>query len=1201
MKANLYLLTIILLASAAIACTTPADNMTISASTALCSGSYSLPNGLVIGASGITLDCNSSYILGSQDKTGIYIANYSNVTIKNCRLANYTFAINARYADNILVYNNTAGISGTGVELYYVTGSVISDNRVTTSSSAIMLHNSEYNNILFNTLNSTGTGGYAVHVIGSGNNLFFGNTLINNSNGIEVYQQSPGLAIVYNNINSSGYDIANNQQNGVLAYNNYWALKIYDYYDNSSLGLVNYSGQRSSQFTSTLRVINYSTGNYTLYNVRIMTSQPSVCKYSTQLTTTYSNGTQMQTSDSYSHYILFNTTGNSTIYYKCNATGQLATFMHQIYLPPANQTNATADLSVIDDFESGLTGWNLSSWNYSLSSFAYQGNASLRISQLTNLTASDMLSKTLQYKNLSNYTSIEMDIYLNYTFNGTPRIVVSFASDSDPHLNPDNPTHYPIPGRWSHIIVNISGMERANITTLFIEPSRGQLNLEGDKPIAYYFDKIVLRNSNPLPFPAVTLIYPVNNSRINLTLQDQYHRVNVSIITDLPATCEYSPNQYFIYGTGIRMSSADSISHYALVPAASGSIVTAYYKCNASGQINAQSAMHRFTVGTAAADVELYLYINDERVRSGVPILAYNTKLNNAATNHSFNMMTYDFFNHTDPTTNTTPMDRVNLQGYYTSALGETLAANSGGANGYGAFMQWNSSSEHRAVMNSSAYADVGIGVVYGHYDYGEFANYSISTVYTADYGAGDNATNITNATEPDPTIIDDFEDVNAWHSTSWSRLRNNLTEDHAVGSYAMQVTIRSSSSWDSAYRDCAFNFSDYAGVGLYIKGNSTGNGVRLNLYDSSGRRAIWNIRVTQANVWEEKHILFTNPDQVVGGELDFSNIINITLQNDGQYAGKWYFIADQMELYSQDAMFEDFEAIDDWTSRPDHRISLSNSSIEGNHSMLGEIRSSGSWDYATREVNSDWSDYNKLGFYIKPNSTINVLRVNVYDTTGGRYVWEIANPSPDTWTLHEIAFDSPTEIVNHTVNFSSVWKITLQNKGSVPGKWKYLVDDMVLGIGAVSDPDLIDDFENVSDWTDVNPGSVAHSLSAIPKVGRYSMYVRVKRNGTWDNAYKNIEDVEFTGHDSMEFYTKSNSTANLLWLNLYDNTGGRSVWYINSSAIDTWEHKEINLSSPNRIVNHTADLSDLKYIKLQNYGYAPGVWGFRIDDLRLS
>lgn len=96
MKATILLIIMILLSGAAYAaeCIDPADGMTITQNTALCTRTYDLPSGIYIGADNIELDCEGAILRGNlRGETGININGRKNIIIRECNILTYKIGI----------------------------------------------------------------------------------------------------------------------------------------------------------------------------------------------------------------------------------------------------------------------------------------------------------------------------------------------------------------------------------------------------------------------------------------------------------------------------------------------------------------------------------------------------------------------------------------------------------------------------------------------------------------------------------------------------------------------------------------------------------------------------------------------------------------------------------------------------------------------------------------------------------------------------------------------------------------------------------------------------------------------------------------------------------------------------------------------------------------------------------------------------
>jgi len=114
-------------------------------------------HGIVIGADGITLDCNGHSITGNKNGGGIYIDGHDNVIIKNCIIDSFYF----------------------GISFYDVNGGEITDNIVTNN------------------------GFLGIHIWRSSNNRISNNNINENILGIDLLQTSSNNFISNNNINNN--------------------------------------------------------------------------------------------------------------------------------------------------------------------------------------------------------------------------------------------------------------------------------------------------------------------------------------------------------------------------------------------------------------------------------------------------------------------------------------------------------------------------------------------------------------------------------------------------------------------------------------------------------------------------------------------------------------------------------------------------------------------------------------------------------------------------------------------------------------------------------------------------------------------------------------------------------------------------------------------------------------------------------------
>ncbi len=141
---------------------------------------------------------------------------------------------------------------------------------------------------------------------------------------------------------------------------------------------------------------------------------------------------------------------------------------------------------------------------------------------------------------------------------------------------------------------------------------------------------------------------------------------------------------------------------------------------------NAMVNLH-FTDKNGTLDVEsenqMFLMVNDERKKVGVPALVMSNSLQNVAREHAQDMLTKGYFSHYTPA-GLSPFDRMNLAGIIYTAAGENLAFSPNLTLAMQGLMQ---SPGHRANILSKDFGKVGIGVVdagiYGEMFVQEFTN----------------------------------------------------------------------------------------------------------------------------------------------------------------------------------------------------------------------------------------------------------------------------------------------------------------------------------------------------------------------------------------------------------------------------------------------------------------------------------------------
>jgi uncharacterized protein YkwD len=111
--------------------------------------------------------------------------------------------------------------------------------------------------------------------------------------------------------------------------------------------------------------------------------------------------------------------------------------------------------------------------------------------------------------------------------------------------------------------------------------------------------------------------------------------------------------------------------------------------------------------------------LNNERARAGLLALSLNSPLNSAATSHSQDMVSNQFFAHNSPS-GSTPVSRMTAIGYIVSGrswqVGENIAWGTGSYGTPGSIMvAWMNSPPHRENILNPSFRDVGVGIVAGN------------------------------------------------------------------------------------------------------------------------------------------------------------------------------------------------------------------------------------------------------------------------------------------------------------------------------------------------------------------------------------------------------------------------------------------------------------------------------------------------------
>lgn len=192
-----------LVAIAAADLVVPTDGMVITADTTFVPGTYSLPNGVSIGASGVALDMNGAVLVGAGGVTyGVRSLGHSNVSVANGTLKGYYYGIRVEDGASITVsgctlsnnYVDPASLGGGapflninagptlpnptnlggGLYLRNVSGATVSGNTMRNGENGIDLY--EVSGSAISDNDASYNTGWGIHLNGSTGNVLMGNT-----------------------------------------------------------------------------------------------------------------------------------------------------------------------------------------------------------------------------------------------------------------------------------------------------------------------------------------------------------------------------------------------------------------------------------------------------------------------------------------------------------------------------------------------------------------------------------------------------------------------------------------------------------------------------------------------------------------------------------------------------------------------------------------------------------------------------------------------------------------------------------------------------------------------------------------------------------------------------------------------------------------------------------------------------------------
>ncbi|MBI5159166.1 right-handed parallel beta-helix repeat-containing protein [Candidatus Micrarchaeota archaeon] len=218
-------------------CGVLATNVTLSANISATSTCLSFTSDF------LSLDCNNHTITGNGIGAGINASGRKNVTIQNCRILNFTTAINLTDSNYSIILNNEAyNNSKDGISLVRSNSNNITNNTLHENyDNGLRVHASTNNSIQDNTARNNSLDGFTI-VTGSENNTLSFNFAYNNSqSGVSVSYLSHNNTLTFNtayNNSFAGFTLA--QSSSTKLFNN-------TAYSNTADG---FSSSGSSDFTN---------------------------------------------------------------------------------------------------------------------------------------------------------------------------------------------------------------------------------------------------------------------------------------------------------------------------------------------------------------------------------------------------------------------------------------------------------------------------------------------------------------------------------------------------------------------------------------------------------------------------------------------------------------------------------------------------------------------------------------------------------------------------------------------------------------------------------------------------------------------------------------------------------------------------------------------------------------------------------------
>jgi nitrous oxidase accessory protein len=141
--------------------------------------------GIVVERNNTIIDGNGYMLQGSSTRSGIQMANASNIMIRNTNVGNFTVDIDISSSSNITVTNNNLSSAQVGVNFYSSFGNMFSNNIITSTWYGLGVDSSSGN--VFSDNNITHCSRSGIILQDSSNNIFAQNNLDLNNFNIKFY------------------------------------------------------------------------------------------------------------------------------------------------------------------------------------------------------------------------------------------------------------------------------------------------------------------------------------------------------------------------------------------------------------------------------------------------------------------------------------------------------------------------------------------------------------------------------------------------------------------------------------------------------------------------------------------------------------------------------------------------------------------------------------------------------------------------------------------------------------------------------------------------------------------------------------------------------------------------------------------------------------------------------------------------------